>query len=452
MKMRKGGPALMSRPLSRRTILRGMTAAIALPALEAMWPRSAHGQVAMTPNSRFLAFYVPNGIHMPAWTPDEVGENFGLKPILEPVSAFKDQMLLLSGLRNDPAKPDGPGDHAGGTGAFLTATHLNKSESILGNGVSIDQLIASQVGQNHRFPSLVLGAEGGGNAGGCDSGYSCAYSRNISWVNGTTPAARETSPLAVFNRLFGSRDAGASAERIRKERLYKRSILDFVRGDTDRLKAKLGAADNRKLDEYLSGIRELERQIQLSEVQACDPPDVPEAPMDYRDTITQMLDLTVLAFQCDLSPVVSFMLGNGGSNRAFPFLDIAEGHHQISHHQDIPENFERLQKIDIWEIQQLAYLLDKLSKSTEGDSTILDKSIVFFSSEIEDGNSHAHSNLPIALFGGANGQIQGNRHLKFGTDRRSGPPIADLFIRLAQLCGAQVEQFGDDGTQALNLS
>ena len=433
-------------------MLQGLSAAIALPVLEAMWPRSAQAQVTMTPKTRFLAFYVPNGIHMPAWTPDDVGLNFDLKPILEPLAPFKEQMLLLSGLRNHPAKPDGPGDHAAGTGAFLTATHLNKSETRLGNGVSIDQLIASQVGQSHRFPSIVLGAEGGGNAGGCDSGYSCAYSRNISWVNATTPAARETSPLAVFNRLFGGNDAGASADRVRKERIYKRSILDFVRGDTTRLKMKLGAADNHKLDEYLSGIRELERQIQLSEVQACQPPDRPEDTAGFRGTITQMLDLTVLAFQCDLSPVVTFMLGNGGSNRAFPFLNIPQGHHQISHHQDMPENFERLQAIDIWEMEQVAYLLDKLAKSTEGDSTILDNSIVFLSSEIEDGNSHAHSNLPVALFGGGSGQIVGNRHLKFGPDLRSGPPISDLFIRLGQLCGAEVSQFGDDGTQALSLT
>jgi hypothetical protein len=304
------------------------------------------------------------------------------------------------------------------------------------------------VGLGHRFPSLVLGAEGGGNAGGCDSGYSCAYSRNISWIDGTTPAAKETNPRSVFNRLFGSNDSELTADRKRKQKLYRTSILDFVKDDATRLQSKLGAADNLKLDEYLAGVRELERQIGLTEQQRCMPGDRPDRAEDFRGTVTQMLDLITLAFQCDVSPVVTFMLGNGGSNRAFPFLGISGGHHQISHHQDNPVNHQMLETIDIWELEQLAYLLGRLDAVTEGEGTLLDNSFVFFSSEIEDGNSHAHTNLPVLLAGGANGQLQGGRHLALGSEGRS---IADLFTNMGRLCGAQLDRFGDDGMGALTL-
>ncbi len=442
--------------MKRRSFLRGAGAAVALPFLESiaggLWPHSPAGlamaQGAQAPKARFIAFYVPCGIHMPAWTPATEGSSFTLPPILEPLAEVRDAVTVVSGLRNHPARPDGPGDHAAGTGSFLSAAHCYKTEGAnIANGVSIDQVIANQVGQNHRFPSLVLGSEGGGNAGGCDSGYSCAYSRNISWVSETTPAAKETNPKQVFDRLFGGDDAGLTERQIQTRKRYRKSILDFVAEDTTRLKTRLGRTDNRKLDEYLTSVRELERQIELAEQSRCRVGAAPGQPPDLRGHVQQMLDLTVLALRCDLSPVVTFMLGNGGSNRPFPFLGISDGHHQISHHQDNPANHAMLQTIDTWEVSQLAYLMQQLRAVETQGSTLLDETVIFFSSEIEDGNSHSHDNLPILLCGGAGGQLESGRHVRFG----AAPPIANLFVSLATLCGARVDGFGDDSTGPLLL-
>lgn len=435
--------------LDRRQVLRGAGAVVALPFLESIAPRRAYAQMG-GPTKRFVAFYVPNGIHMRAWTPAGRGTRWETTPILAPLEPFRDAINIVSGLRNEPAYPDGPGDHAAGTGSFLSAAHCFKTEGAgIENGISIDQLIANAVGQEHRFPSLVLGSEGGGNAGGCDSGYSCAYSRNISWTGDTTPAAKEVTPRSVFNRLFGSHDAGLTQAQVARRKLYRKSVLDFVRGDAERLKPKLGRTDTRKLDEYLTSVRELERQIELTEAQRCDAGVVPGRPEDLRGHVRQMLDLLVVALQCDLTSVATYMLGNGGSNRPFPWLGIADGHHQISHHQDNPANFAMLQTIDIWEMEQVAWLLGRLQGIEDRDGgTLLDNTLLFFSSEIADGNSHAHRDLPVLLAGGAGGQLRGGRHLDFAEK----PAIADLFVRFAQLMGVDVTTFGDDGTGPLDLS
>ena len=451
-KTRKRAPGVLHAALDRRTFLRGTGVAVALPLLDAMWPTMSFAQPAPEPRARFMAFYIPNGIHMDSWWPATEGAEFEITSILEPVAPFRDRLLVVGGVNNRPARPDGPGDHAAGTGSFLTAAHCFKTDGAnIRNGQSIDQLIAQQVGQEHRFTSIVLGAEGGGNVGGCDSGYSCAYSRNISWLDDNTPAAKETNPRRAFDRMFGTQNAALSAEVMRKKRLYRRSILDFVLDDATRLQNKMGPTDRQKIDEYLTGVRELERQIDLTEAQQCEPGDRPERPDEFRDTIAQMLDLTAIAFQCDLTPVATFMLGNGGSNRAYPFLGIAEGHHQISHHQGAAENHRKLEIIDIWELEQLARFLGRLDAIQEGERTALDNSLVFFSSEIEDGNSHSHFDMPILLAGGAGGQISGGRYLRFPGGRNNGPSVANLFVTLGQLCGADVESFGDDSTGALDL-
>ncbi|MCA9540165.1 MAG: DUF1552 domain-containing protein [Myxococcales bacterium] len=446
-------PGLIRAPLSRRAFLRGTGLALSLPFFDAMRPAmSWAGGAAPVPPVRFIAFYVPCGIHMPAWWPATVGPDFEITPILEPAAPFRDRLLVLGGINNRPARPDGPGDHAAGTGSFLTAAHCFKTEGAdIRNGQSIDQHIANAVGQGHRFPSLILGAEGGGNAGGCDSGYSCAYSRNISWVDENTPAAKETRPVSVFNRLFAGAGDGVDAETLRKKQLYRRSLLDFVLDDAQRLQAKLGATDRGKLDEYLTGVRELERQIDLAEAQACDAGLRPERADDFRDTVRQMIDLTALTVECDLSPVVTFMLGNGGSNRAYPFLGIPEGHHQLSHHQGNVENHVKLQAIDTWEMEQFAYLLGRLDAIDEGNGTALDNSVIFFSSEIEDGNSHSHFDLPILVAGRAGGRLQSGQYVRFPGGRADGPSMGNLFITLAGLCGAPAAAFGDDGLAPLAL-
>ncbi|MBH25604.1 MAG: transcriptional initiation protein Tat [Myxococcales bacterium] len=426
--------------LSRRAFLGGAGAAIALPFLEAMLPTRALADAAEVPR-RFLAFYVPNGIHMPAWTPNEAGRDFGLTPILEPLANVRDHINVISGLANRPARPDGAGVHAAGTSSFLTAAHAFKTEGAnISVGVSMDQIAAAAVGGATRFPSLQLGIEGGGNAGGCDSGYSCAYSRNISWASESTPLPKIVSPQLAFDRLFQGFDAQASAAERAKRKRYRTSVLDYARADAQRLKTRLGQTDRRKLDEYMTGVRELEVQVQQAEDgPSCGVPDRPEADFDFPAHVEMMNELMVLAFQCDLTRIITFMLGNAGSGRSYGFLGVPGAHHEISHHQNNPDNFARLQTIDTWEVAQLAYLLERMANTPEGEGSMLDNTLVFFSSEIEDGNSHSHFNLPIVLAGGGGGVIETGRHLVYEEDE----PIANLFVSILQNLNVPATSFGD---------
>jgi hypothetical protein len=437
----------MSKPweISRRRFLKGMGTAIGLPVLEAMAPSIARAQtMGMTPPLRMLSFYVPNGIVMNQWTPNQNGANFDLPPILQPLSLVQDDVLVLTGIQNNPARPDGPGDHASGTGSFLTAAHPFKTEGRdIQNGISMDQVAAAAIGAQTSFPSLQLGSEGGSSVGNCDSGYSCAYARNISWSSPTTPLPKETSPQAVFDRLFGSFDAAEDQAARTRRKLYKQSILDFVREDANQLHAKLGKTDKQKIDEYLTSLREVELRIQSMEPpEMCTPEPRPAQGGDVRNHVQAMCDLMVMAFQCDLTRVITYMLGNAGSNRTYNFLGIGSGHHQISHHQNNQANLDQLTIIDTWEIEQLAYLLGKMKAVSEGDATLLDNSMVFFSSEIEDGNRHRHSNLPIILAGKGGGAIRSGRHVRYS----NSPPIANLFTSMLQTLGLDQTSFGLEGT------
>lgn len=434
------------KPLSRRTFLQGAGTLVALPLLEAMIPSTARAQRPIP--RRFIGYFVPCGIHMAAFTPMAEGAEFALTPILEPLAAHRSNVMVLSGLANLPGRPDGAGDHAGGTGSFLTGRHCFKTESEnIKNGVSVDQVMArSAMGQATRLSSLVIGTEGGSSVGGCDSGYSCAYSRNISWAGEATPVGKEVNPRSVFDRLFAGSDPTANAVQLEKRRLYKKSILDFVSEDATRLQSKLAQTDRAKLDEYLTGVRELERQLTQAPVaQLCDVPAAPMHPMNVELAVRHMTDLMVLALQCDQTRVVSFMLGNGGSNRPFPFLNIGEGHHELSHHQDNAENHRKLQVINTWEVGELARLLDRLKAVPEGDGTLLDSTLVFWSSEIEDGNAHRHTNLPIVLAGGARIGLRPGRHVVY----RNREPISNLFTTFLETMGIEAATFGDDGTGPL---
>lgn len=426
-------------PLSRRTFLKGAGTTMALPFLEAMLPRRAGAQTMAAPR-RILAYYVPCGINMAAWTPAEEGAGYTLTPILQPLAPVKEDVLVLTGLSNRPARPDGPGDHASGTGAFLTCAHPFKTEGAdIRNGISMDQVAANAIGDQTLFSSLQLGTDGGGTTGNCDSGYSCAYARNISWADENTPLAKEVNPQAVFDRLFAGRDPGESAEEARKRKLYRLSVLDYVRESTVELQGKLGKTDKEKLDEYLTGVRELETRIQaLDEGPVCTG-ERPSAPEDFPDRMRIMADLMVTAFSCDLTRIITFMLGNAGSNRVYSFLGINDGHHQISHHQGNPTNLSQLQTIDTWEVEQLSYLLQRMKSVQEGDGTLLDNSLVFFSSEIEDGDTHSHFNMPILLAGRGGGAITPGRHVRYSQDRN----VSELFISILQATGVQVTSFGD---------
>lgn len=434
--------------LSRRTLLRGAGALMALPVLEQMMPSIARAQTMGVPAPRRLvAFYVPCGIHMQKWTPAATGSSYALTPTLQPLANHKSKFLVLSGLANNPAKPDGPGDHASGTGAFITAAHPFKTEGAdIKNGISLDQVAANHLKQFTRLPSLELGTDGGGSTGNCDSGYSCAYARNISWAGPQTPLPKETNPSLVFDRLFAGIDPNATQAQIQKRKAYKQSVIDFVRDDANQLKNRLGATDQKKMDEYLTAVREVELRIQaIEEGTTCEPGANPGTPGDIRDRTKAMLDMIALAFQCDQTRVASFMLGNAGSNRVFSFLGLTSGHHTYSHHQSVQANYDALATIDHWEVQQLAYLFDKLDAIQEPDGTVLDNSLVFFSSEIEDGNAHRHTNMPIILGGGGGGAVTPGRHVKYTT----AIPVANLFISMLASVGVNVSTFGDDGTGPL---
>lgn len=426
--------------ISRRSLLRGAGVSLALPFFEQMMPSTARADGRSYP--RFLGFYVPCGIYMQRFTPSTEGADFEITPILQPLAAHRRDILLLTGVANRPAQPDGPGDHASGTGAFLTAEHPFKTEGAdIRNGISIDQVIANSVGQSSRFASLQLGTRGGGSVGNCDSGYSCAYANNISWAGPSTPLAKEVNPQALFDRLVG--DARQTEAEARKRRLYRQSILDVVRDDANGLQARLGRTDRRKLDEYLTGVREVERRVQ-SEPPRCAPGErpPPPAPVDIRDRTQLMLDLIVLAFQCDLTRVITFMLENAGSNYAFNFLGLSGGHHNYSHHGTSQASFDALQAIDTWEMEQLAALLTKMKSIQEPGGTMLDNSVVFMSSEISDGDRHNHTMMPIILAGKAGGAITTGRHVRFTSE----VPVANLFTSLANICGAPISRFGRDGT------
>lgn len=434
--------------ISRRSFLRAAGVSIGLPMLDAMWPNLAQAQTAAA--KRLVFFYVPCGIHMQTWTPGTEGAGYALTPALQPLGALKDDVLVLTGLANLQARPDGAGDHASGTGAFLTCQHPFKTDGAgIRNGISVDQVAANAIGAATRFPSLQLGSDGGGATGDCDSGYSCAYARNISWASETQPLPKETDPQALFDRLFGGTDPRATVEQQRKRKLYKQSILDFVRADTTALKGKLGRTDQRKMDEYLTAIRELEVRLQNENngpVCAADPPGDSG---DWPTRIRNMSDVMVLAMQCDFTRVITFMMGNAGDNRSYPFLGFTEQHHDLSHHQNNQANFDKLTLIDTWEVERFAYLLNRMKGVVEGDRTLLDNSLVYFSSEIADGNAHNHDDMPVLLAGRGGGAVTPGRHVRYARNT----PMANLFLSMLRSVGVQDQNFGADSTGPLpNLS
>lgn len=433
--------------LSRRTLLRGAGALLALPLLESMLPRTARAQSAARPR-RLAVFYVPCGIHMAKWTPSAAGRNWALTPTLQPLAPVKGDVQVLTGLSHLPGRPELNGHHAAGTAAFLTCAHARKTAGTdLHVGISMDQVLANHLRGATRFPSLELGNDAGTGVRSCDSSYSCAYSYNISWAGPSTPRPKETRPRAVFERLFAGVDPGETQAQLEKRRRYEHSILDFVSEDARALQGRLGTTDRRKLDEYLTSVRELERRIdELEPAQAaCQPPEAPTASEDVRAKTRAMMDLIVLAFQCDLTRIATFMLGNGRSDRVYDFLGLSDTHHTYSHHQRQQANYDALATINRWEVEQYAYLLQRLKAVRETDgSTLLDSAFVYFGSEVEDGNAHGHTNMPVLLAGRGGGALGPGRHVRY-----SGEPIANLFISVMRGMGASVSTFGDDGTGPL---
>jgi hypothetical protein len=423
-----------------------MGVTMALPFLECMLPRRAWSAETTDPQ-RFVAFYVPNGIHMPAWNPTTAGADFDLPPLMAPLADLKSQLLVISGLKNAAAIASVPGDHARGTGSFLSCMPVLKTEGEnIQNGISLDQRLAQALYTGAPLPSLELGSEGGGPTGDCDSGYSCAYSRNISWSGATTPVAKEVNPVEVFDRLFGGFDSTLTVEQVEQRRALKKNILDYVMADANSLRVKLGARDRQKLDEYMNSVYELDNKLQnLSLDDECIPGPRPAQPANAPEQIKLMCDVMVLAMQCDMTRIMSYMLGNAGSGRVHGFLGISEGHHYLSHHDNDPDKLQKIQQINLWEMEQLAYLLTKMDAIQEPTGSLLDNSLVLFSSECADGNSHHHFNLPVLLAGSGGGVIQPGRHIVFPENT----PIANLFVSILQGFGVSDATFGMDGVGPL---
>jgi len=438
------------REISRRTLLRGLGTAVALPWLEAMAPAAgvaAAGATAGHAPKRMAFLYVPNGAHMAAWTPKEEGAGFELPFILEPLKTFKDDLLVLSGLAQSggEAHGDGGGDHARSLASFLTGVHPLKTDTNIRAGVSVDQVAAQKVGSFTRFPSLELGIERGAQAGACDTGYSCAYSSNISWRTPSSPMAKEVNPRLVFDRLFTAPGAGVSgSQRVRRD-FYRRSILDFVSEDATQLRNRLGTTDRRKVDEYLTAVRELEIRVAGAgkgepaadlPANARRPPGIPQS---YTDHVRLMADLMVLAFQGDVTRISTFVFANEGSTRAYPFIGVPEGHHDVSHHAGDPKKHEKIKTINRFHVEQFAYLLGKLKAIPEGEGSLLDNTMIVYGSGIGDGNRHNHNDLPILLAGRGGGTIKTGRHVKYGRNT----PLNNLYVSMLHRMGAPTESLGD---------
>ncbi len=442
--------------ISRRTMLRGLGAAISLPWLEAMSPsRLAFGMPCASgvsgvsvPPVRMAFLYVPNGIHMPDWTPQTLGTEYELPPILNEFGKFKSDFNVLSGLTLNGARAlgDGGGDHARSVAAFLTGSHPRKTDGAdILNGISVDQLAADRIGRATRLASLELGTESSSQSGQCDSGYSCAYVSNLSWRTPTSPVAKEVDPAMAFDRLFSGTDTSLTpAERERRNRIRK-SILDHVAEEARSLHRALGANDKRKLDEYLHGVREIEQRIiQADKLRHDDSvtKDLarPEGvPREYSEHVKLLLDMLVLAFQTDSTRISTFMFANAGSNRSYQEIDIAEGHHELSHHGNSAKKQERISQINRHHARLFSYFLDKMKSIREGDGTLLDHSMIVYGCGISDGNQHNHDDLPIILAGRGGGSITTGRHLKFDNET----PLTNLYVAMLNRMGIPEKQFGD---------
>ncbi len=428
--------------IDRRTVLKGFGATLALPFLESMIPSGVFAASVPKSPIRTAFIFVPNGVHMDHWVP--MGTD--LPSTLKPLESLKNYINVLSGLtqKNAFALGDGPGDHARSASAWLTGCHPRKTSGAnIKAGISIDQLLAKELGNKTRFGSLELGCERGGLAGDCDSGYSCAYSNSISWRTESTPVAKEVNPRLVFERLFQSEDINETQESRAQRLAENKSILDFVMEDAKLLNKKLGTTDRMKLDEYMSGVREIERRISFVEneaksnnIQQFSNIDIPS---DYGEHIRLMGDLMVLAFQTDTTRVSTFMFANEGSNRSYKSIGVSDGHHEMSHHQKNPEKLEALRKINTFHVSQLAYILNKMESIKEGDKTLLDNSMVLYGAGICDGDRHNHDDLPLLLAGKAGGKISSGKHLKFN----NGTPMSNLFLSMSDKLGIPQENIGD---------
>jgi hypothetical protein len=430
--------------LSRRTLLRGAGTAIALPFLDAMVPAFAAPASQRTRPVRMAFFYVPNGIMMDGWNPDYRGPLRELPRILKPLEEHKSEINVIGNLTHNSGRAllDGAGDHGRCCGSYLTGVQVKKTMVDIKGAVSCDQLVASEVGRNTRFPSLEIGLEDARQAGDCDSGYSCAYTNNLAWRSETQPVPPILDPRALFERLFGDGTVLSPEERVALA-AERKSILDFAIGDTQRLKGELGPTDRRKLDEYLSSIRDVERQIEkaANDNAQIDPKmDKPYGiPADFGDHFKLMTDMVTIAFQADLTRVLTFLMTREGTSRAYRELGIPDGHHPLTHHQGKPELMEKVRRINEYHTAQFAGFLTKLRAIPEGDGTLLDNCMIVYGAGLSDGNRHTHEDLPTLVAGRGGGYFKTGRRILC----RRETPMCNLFLTMMDRMGLRMEHFGD---------
>jgi hypothetical protein len=433
--------------IPRRAVLRGMGATVALPLLDGMLPAFASEPKSI---ARLSIVFSPNGMNMGRWTPAGEGAGFSVSPTLEPLTSFRDRLVVLSGLDNSigDARPgegeSAPHERAGGV--FLTSVHPEREGR---TGVSVDQVIAKELGGQTQLASLELGLHANEIVGQCEKGWSCAYMNTLSWRTPTTPLPVEYRPRAVFERLFGDSDSTDPA--VRRARIQKdRSILDSVTEAAARLMRTVGPGDRARLGEYLEGMRDVERRIQRAEEQSArELPTVNRPggiPGSFEEHAKLMFDLQVLAFQTDLTRMITFMLGPEQSNRPYPEIGVPDVHHGLSHHLHDPQKLAKIAQIDAYHITMVRYYLEKLQATRDGDGSLLDHLTVLFGCSMSDGNDHLLQNLPIVLAGGSNGRLKGGRHVRYP----KGTPISNLYLTLLNATGVSLDSFGNS-TGTLDL-
>ncbi len=425
---------MLGKSISRRTLLRGVGTSLALPLLDAMAPAA---RASAKPLPRFQAFYVPNGMAMEYWSPATAGNDFELPPILEPLAPYRDQMLVMSGI-----KASWNYIHAGASGSFLTGvTQGGRNETEVIADVSMDQLLARHFAKETQVASLELSMDGPANAGACTGNLSCAYTHTLSWRSRTQPLPMEWNPRAVFEKIFG--DSGSTDRSVREARLRQhKSILDSVMDKLAGLQKELGPQDQTKIQQYTEAVRDIERRIQKAEEQSdIELPAMEQpqgAPPVFEDHLALMLDLQVLAFQSDLTRVISFMLSKEQSARPYPQIGVPEAHHPLSHHDNLPELVAQMSKINRYHTELFSKYLAKLRATPDGDGSLLDHLTILYGSGISNSQQHSGKNLPLLLMGGGAGRLKSGRHVEYSNE----PSIANLLVTLMDKMGVPVERLG----------
>lgn len=438
---------------SRRGFLRGLGAAVALPAFDSFRPLMAASEagraIATTASGaplRMAYLYVPNGVNVAKWRPNGSTDSYKMGETFGGMEKHREDFQIFTGFEQKNARggADGGGDHARANSVFLTSARPKKtSGSDIQLGISIDQVAANAIADQTRFSSLELSTSGVHKSGQCDSGYSCAYQFNLSWRSENQPMTPESKPRAVFERLFGDGTSKDRAQSLGQRLASKKSVLDFIESDAKALHRHLGRTDQRKLDEYLTGVREIEKQIEKAEALGI-PVDpgvpAPEAYTTYEEHLRMMFDMMVLAFKTDSTRVTSFLMAHDGSNRSFSEIGVNDGHHNISHHKGKKENLDKIAKIDEFYLSQLSYFLERMKTTEDVDGkSLLHNSMIVYGSCISDANRHDHSDLPIILAGNAGGAFNPGRHVELGED----VPLSNLYLRMLQEFGVDEKRFGD---------